>query len=289
MTKKCHRNQLHETIVDSSVRKKTNKLTESFKFFNEIFQTIYEIPYGYYKCPLCNAEGPIRFENSKRVKGSFLDTPEGEHFIFYCCEKCIGNGFVDFVSNVVDNDKELYWNYPFRIASIAYKLSEIEIASIIFYIMYNKNNYLGLNLDKSVQNKKIIKFNEYFIEYKQNRDVRKNFIQKNFDNLQNKLFKVTKFSDFKKGKYKCTKCNSQPFKLIHNKSYDTIELGVCGKCYGQGYHSKKETNQMIARYIYELIEPNYSDQSKMINCIISNAELNKEGLALDLIKIKNMS
>ena len=287
MIKKNHRYQLHETIVDSCTIEKTKKFIKSFKFFNKVFQTIFEIPDGYYKCPGCNAEGPIRFENSKRIKGSFLDTPDGDQFVFYCCEKCVGNGFVDFVSNVVDNDKKIYWNYPFRILSIAYNLDDIEITSIIFYMMYNKNDYLGFDLNKTVKDKKVQRFIEYFIEYKKRRDARKIFIENNFDDLRNELLKITKFNHFKKGKHKCTICNSQPFNLSHNKSYDTIELTICGKCYGQGYHTKKETNPLTAGYIYELIEPDYSDKSKMIDCIINNAELNKKDLAIDLKQIKD--
>jgi hypothetical protein len=318
---------------------------------NDVFVSIFSVPEGHYKCPGCNAEGPIYFENSKRAKATFINSHDGELFLYSCCEKCEGTGYVDFVSNVMKNCDKIYWTHGYSLPTSAYDLSGQEIASTMFYLMYDKHNYLGfdikfdssinykikneVNYDKlmkmiesgknkeevmkefnfktstqlkshylnalmeygkapiindSIKNKtnkrKILNFIEYFIEYKKDRDQRKIFIENNFDELRNSLLKITKINDLKKDQYICAQCNSQPFDIVHNTYFNEINLECCGKCYGQGVHSKRETQPIVGKYITQLEYPNYSNKKKMLNSILYNAQMERDVFVLGLGKIK---
>ena len=128
---------------------------------------------------------------------------------------------------------------------------------------------------KNSKNKEIKNFVEYFVDYKKERDQRKGFIQKYFNDLRISFLKHTKTKKFKKGACVCTLCNAQPFDIVHDEYFDEIILLCCGKCFGKGYHTKRETSPIYKKYTYHLLEPNYSDNKDMLNSLLYNAGIQK--------------
>ena len=294
MIKKSHRKILESDQLGPSKKEISERFVKSIKFVNEVFQYLFEAPEGHYICYRCNAKGPISYPYSKRKnEGRFSSIKIGEGFMSSYCGVCNGTGFVDFVTNARRPTTQTHLDYGFYIPTTAIDLDDKEIASTIFYNLYNGHNYKGLNLNfkkpnfDRIKNKKIKKFIEYFAEYKKARDKRKKFINKNFTDLQNNLLKSTKYSNFERNQYECSHCKSQPFDILHNENYDTIDLTMCGKCYGRGYQNKNDTLPIFDKYIFELEYPDYSSKKKMLMSILFSADRYYSSFMVRLDQIKN--
>ena len=167
-----------------------------------------------------------------------------------------------------------------------------ELASTIFYLMYEKHNYCGFNVNLKKPEKNNLKYKyakdfiNYFIEYKKNRDKRKKFINKNFDDLQTKLKDITKIKESTKNEIICQACNKYPFDIMHDQDLDLLKLMICGKCYGYGYQTKRDTQPVVGNYLVDIENPDYSYKKRMLKSLLNTADLGSASLILKLGKIQ---
>ena len=68
----------------------------------------------------------------------------------------------------------------------------------------------------------------------------------------------------------CESCKGQPADIYHNADFDTIELDICGKCYGFGYQSPKDSLPIYGKYGFPLIEHDYSYKNRMLKDILAS-------------------
>jgi hypothetical protein len=291
MIKKAHRKQLTDE-PELQYEKMHKKFTSSLNLVNYIFKNLFRVPKGYHLCPGCKAIEPLRVSNTKRIKNNYFKSNLYDYFGFCSCELCEGKGYVDFVTNAMKQTNKIYWNNGFSISILASELTIKEIASTMLYLVYDKNNYNNFDINfkkpnlNKLKSKKAKDFVEYFSEYKKQRDKRKRFIEKNSESIRSEIFKLTKITDIPKGKQTCDLCKGQPIDIFQNEYFDTIEMGICGKCYGFGYQSKKDTLPIYRKCIFPLIESNYPNKKEITKLILWTAIVCKSKFVDKLNKIQ---
>jgi hypothetical protein len=292
MIKKSHRKKL---VKDPAIQyeKIHKKFIGSVKLHNYVFKSLFRVPYGYYLCPECNAIEPLRFIHHRYIKWNYIRSPWEEDCLFLrFCNICGGKGYIDFVSNAMKNDEEFSTRVGYIIPIHAAKLPIIEIASTIFFRFYNSTEYTGFDVNfkrpklSLLKNKKTKEFVNYFSEYQKNRENRRKFITKNFYFLKSSIENKSMNSKPDKVKIPCSLCNSRPFDIQVNGYFDTIELGICGKCYGEGYQFKRDTLPVHNKYVFPIQDPSYSNKAKMLKSIIITAENSYNDLMTRLQRVQ---
>jgi hypothetical protein len=292
MIKKAHRKQLNDE-PEIQYEKIHKKFTSALSLVNYIFKNLFRVPKGYHLCPGCKAIEPLRVANTKRIKNNYFKSNPSDFFLFCTCELCEGKGYVDFVTNAMKQTEKIYWKNGLNILIQASDFTIKEIASTMLYLAYDKNDYDNFDINfrkpnlNKLKSKKAKDFVEYFSEYKKQRDKRKRFIEKNFESIRSEIFKLIKITEIPNGKKTCELCKSQPIDIFHNEYFDTIELGICGKCYGLGYQSKKDTLPIYGKCIFPLIESNYPNKNEIIRLILSTAIVCKAQFVGKLNKIQD--
>ena len=203
-----------------------------------------------------------------------MDVGESE-FCFSGCEICERKGYVDYILNATKSAKEEdYWPEDYFIPLESSKLPILEISSIMFYLMCNDNDYsdLEFNFERPDKNnskiKNVSEFVEYFIDYKKNREERKEFIKKYFKELKDKLIKNTMVSKYEQNQCLYFECDCLPFDIVHKNSVNEIQLKVCSICYDVGFNSDRNSHIFEYYYYATLINPDYSDRDKMFDSLL---------------------
>ena len=291
MIKKTHRKQLMDES-EIQYEKIHKKFTSALNLVNYIFKSLFRVPKGYHLCPGCKAIEPLRLVNTKNIKKNYLSTKYEDVFFFCSCELCEGKGYVDFATNAMNQGEESIWQNGLTLSIHASNFTIKEIASNILYLIYDGDNYSGFdvnfkkpNLDK-LKSKKAKEFVEYFSDYKKQRDKRKKFIEKNLESLRSEIFKLIKITDIPSGMITCEFCKGQPIDIYHNTDFDTIEMDICGKCYGFGYQSKKDSLPIYGKYGFPLIEYDYSYKKRMLKDILASFIVCRINFAHKLNKIQ---
>ncbi len=273
MIKKTHRKQLMDD-PEIQYEKIHKRFTSALNLVNYIFKSLFRVPKGYHLCPGCKAIEPLRLVNTKNIKSNFLSTKYEDVFFYCSCEICEGKGYVDFATNTMNQGEESIWQNGLTLSIHASNFKIKEIASNILYLIYDSDNYSGFdvnfkkpNLDK-LKSKKAKEFVEYFYDYKNQRDKRKKFIEKKLESLRSEIFNLIKITDIPSGMITCEFCKGQPIDIYHNTDFDTIEMDICGKCYGFGYQSKKDSLPIYGKYGFHLIEYDYSSKKRMMKDIL---------------------
>ncbi len=199
---------------------------------NRVFTKLFHVPEGYCLCPDCKAVSAVHPFSEKKEKDNFVKNKNGEIFLFSYCAKCKGAGYINPDHLVMDdgraNDSAEYLVLP----STTSEFTNIEIASIIFYLVYDRHGYLGFDfalkhIDSNSSVASITKeFLAYFNRYKMERDQRRNFIKKYFHELQTSLKRRIKTYTVNKNRYGCIHCDGEPFDIIHEWSLDTRVLSI---------------------------------------------------------------
>ena len=315
MIKKSHRKKLDEmnpTPNESDVYKRCTKIGD---LINKLFSTYFLIPEGYYRCPKCESQPTLR--TSKRLKQNFIGSNREKMFYFTICGFCKGTGYIDFATNAMkpQTHEEIDWDgiiksgnrralsqaiqkvnkYKDKMVAVPYQSldsNDLEIASSLFYKMYDNPKYLGFGLNfktpnlNNQKNKRLNQFILYFIGYKKIRDKRKKFLDKNFVEFQKTILKKTKISNPPSGKILCSQCNTQPINIERYDFNDTIQIKICGKCYGRGYQSKRDTKAVIGFYISDASFADYSNKKNMIEGLLTDIDFTRGSILFHLSKIE---
>jgi hypothetical protein len=216
----------------------------------------------------------LRLVNEKNIKKNYLSTKYEDVFLFCSCKLCKGKGYIDFATNAINHDEEISLNNGFSLSIHASDFTIKEIASNIFYIVCDGNNFSGLDINlkkpnlNKLKSKKAKEFVEYYSDYKKQRDKRKRFIEKNLESLRSEIFKLIKITDIPGGMITCEFCKGHPVDIYRNADFDTIGMDICGKCYGFGYQSKKDSLPIYEKYGFPLIEHDYSSKKIMLKDIL---------------------
>jgi len=275
MIKKAHRKQL---MAESEIQfeKIHKKFINALSLVNYIHKSLFRVPKGYSLCPGCKAVEPLRLVNTKNIKKNYISNKYEELFFFCSCELCEGKGYVDFATNTMKQGEDTIWQNNLTLSIQSSKFTIKEIASNILYRVYDQDNYsvFDVNFKKpnlnKLKSKKAKEFVEYFSDYKKKRDKRKRFIEKKLESLRSEIFKLIRITDIPSGMITCEFCKGQPADIYHNTDFDTIELDICGKCYGFGYQSKKDSLPIYGKYGFPLIEHDYSYKNRMLKDILAS-------------------
>ena len=119
------------------------------------------------------------------------------------------------------------------------------------------------------------------MQYKKNRDRRKKFLEKNFDELRKDFLESTKISSVPPQRSACKICYLNPFDIDYQIHSDDIKIKVCGNCYGKGYLSKKDTKKSDD-YVVVLDNIDYTDKKNILTTIIETADRLRDEYTLEL-------
>jgi len=284
MITKRQRGQVTCPVKEPSEDQCYERFKQTITYLEKVQTALFRIPVGYYECPAC--QGKPFYEIPRRKK-PFIGEHKEKVFMFSICSICEGTGCIDFVTNAMPPDETLYDQYGFEVPLSACSLKKMDLAAITFYSLYEQHNYRGFNINfknparNQPKYKYVAEFVEHFIKYRKDRNKRKQFIEKNFDYLYNELQKASKVDNpelFGKDISKCSLCDAQPFSIIHDEYDDRLKIAVCGKCYGLGIESKKDSKALINKYIADLTEGNYSHKKDMHGAILLNAMVLRDSI-----------
>ena len=88
------------------------------------------------------------------------------------------------------------------------------------------------------------------------------------------------------GKVKCKRCNAKPIDIEYLAFNDTVRVKVCGKCYGRGYQSKRDTEPVIGFYLCDASEADYSNKRRMIKGLLTDIDLHRASMILNIERIE---
>jgi len=274
------------------------RCTKIVDLINKIFLNYFRVPDGYYRCPECVSQYPLRQEK----RSSFINFLEhqGENTCcFMICNICEGTGYIDFVANATKpwKNEELPVAKHRIIGFIPFSIldsEDLEIASSVFYNTYDKHDYLGFDIDfknpklKEKSTKVQTQFIRQYFDYKKSRDKRTKFLVNNFYEFQKTIINKTKISSFPKGKIKCEMCNAKPIDIQYLAFNATLRIKICGNCYGRGYQDKRDTKAVKNFYICYASKADYSNKKRMIKGLLTDIDLHRTNMILNLDKIENI-
>jgi hypothetical protein len=202
---------------------------------------------------------------------------------------CKGAGIIDFITNARPIQENGPGHGHWVPDSILWQ-PKLDVASTIFFNHVFRNHHFEEELSFDFRNtrkrvtKQVNEFVTHFLAYKRKRDFRKQFMDKHFADLKRRVLKITKTPEVK-GKNICSACHSQPFGIEWVQYEDTIQLEVCGKCYGDGYQTVKDARG-TGNYLFPIEHANYLDKSKMLQAILHTAEITRGAFYLMLDKVR---
>jgi hypothetical protein len=248
-------------------KKDANKLKIVVKIINKCVSQYICVPGGYNLCPRCKGEHMFRFDKN------MVCPSRGDNNILYKCGKCNGFGYVDWAANACQrkDEEDVTVFIPFEILN----KPNLETASWVFYkyLFAEPLQELGKHFEfnNNYCEGSVIEFGRYFLQYKKNRDRRKKFLEKYFDELRKDFLESTKISSVPPQRSACKTCYFNPFDIDHEKRSDDIKIKVCGNCYGNGYLLKKDT-KIIRDYVAVLDNLDYTDKENILPAIIETAD-----------------
>ncbi|WP_319406249.1 hypothetical protein [uncultured Desulfosarcina sp.] len=265
-----------------------HRFKKAMELVNRVFTVLFHVPEGYCLCPDCKAVRAVHPFSENKTQDNFVKNANGEIFLFSYCAKCKGAGYINPHHPTMDeggtNDNSEYLVLP----GCTSEFTNVEIASIIFYLVYDRHAYSGLDISLNNNDGNGSKasvtmdFISYFNRYKMERDQRKKFIKKNFNELQTSLKRRIKTYTVNKNRFACIHCDGEPFDIIHEWSLDTIVLSICGNCCGVGIRQGEKPQKIRNKHIFPIEKPDYTDKEGMLDSMLNNAYVYRRFLVLEL-------
>ena len=257
--------------MEPDAKKFVTRLKSVVNLINRCISHCICIPDGYNLCPRCKGEPMISLNFDKNLVPLKRDD---NNFLMYICGKCNGVGYVDWISNASQH-QEIEKDAPIFISFEISARPNFEAASWMIYTYffadYLEKFDINFKFNNNHSNEMIDEFASYFLQYKNCRDRRKEFLEENFDELRKRFLESTRVCSVPPNKFECKICHLNPFDIDYQIHSDDIKLKVCGRCYGKGYQSKKETN-IIGDYATVLDNLEYTDKNNILTTIIETAD-----------------
>jgi len=288
MLKKSYINSISQNMLAMPIEVRYHRFKKAMELVNRVFTVLFHVPEGYCLCPDCKAVRAVHPFSEKKAQDNFVKNADGEIFLFSYCAKCKGAGYINPDHLTMDEGGTNYCAEYLVLPSTTSEFTNVEIASIIFYLIYDRHAYSGLDFslkDNDNNGSKASITNEflaYFNRYKMERDQRKKFIKDNFHDLQTSLKRRIKTYTVNKNRYRCIHCNGEPFDIIHEWSLDTIVLSICGNCCGVGIRQGEKPQTIRDKHIFPIEKPDYTDKERMLDSMLNNAYVYRRFLVLEI-------
>ena len=287
MPKKSYIHAISQNMLTMPMETRYHRFKKAMALVNYVFTTLLHVPDGYCRCPDCMAVRAVHPYHEKELSRNFIKHPEGDVFLFSYCATCRGVGYISCKQAINHVKGGKYTGEYLVLPCITAEFSIDEIGSIMFYLVFNRHSYLGLDLAlkyaavNKLQKKIASDFIAYFNHYKLDRDRRNNFIKYNLKELR-AILKKRINTGSNTNRYDCIRCNGDPFDIIHETALDTIVLTICGNCRGTGVEPEKDTATKKEKLIFPIENPDYTDKERMIDSLLNNAYVYRRLLTLSL-------
>ena len=288
MPKKSYIHAISQNMLTMPMETRYHRFKKAMVLVNYVFTTLLHVPDGYCRCPDCMAARAVHPYDDKEIRENFKKHPEGDVFLFSYCAACRGAGCISHKQAINHVKEGKYIGDYLVLPCITAEFPLDEIASIMFYLVFNRHSYIGLDLGltnpdfNKLQKKIASDFIAYFNRYKLDRDRRNNFIKYNFRELRSILKKRINAGS-NANRYSCIRCNGDPFDIMHESALDTIVLTICGNCRGTGVEPDKDSVTKKEKYIVSVENPDYTDKERMVDSLLNNAYVYRRLLTLSLI------